>query len=612
MTISNAELRNRTAQYLRIKAADRDLDDADASFIDSQITDLLAELTDRGLNWWSAGSIPEEAVFPLTQIAASRCCTPFGKAGQGYEAGYQMGLDALQRIFPTVAVEATSTVTTVQLRNRVLEYLRVLASDTNSPIVDKAIREANLAFAELGLSVGSENATPVEYVEAMVWAVAERVAPAFEKEGYGGGFDRAVSLLERLVSSDPVDTDATILNSKLATRILEFLGQRASDRNTPRAQKALRDVYFELTAQGLATWSDDATPMRASHAMVLAGAHRAAPAFGVTPPEIWRTRAEEILRGVFANVAVEATSTLTTAQLRARVLEFVRVQASDTNTPIVDKAIREAVNSFAEIGLSVGAENATPIELAQPVVWAVAERVAPAFNRAGYDGGFAKALDALEQLVASSANDSGSTVSNANLVIRVLEFLGQRSSDRNTPRAQKALRDVYNELYGSGLATWADDATPSKAAHGVVLATAHRLSTAFGIAPNQAWRAQAELLLRRVYATAAVESGSTLTTTNIRNRVSEHLMVPVSDTVTPKIDKAINDAQAMLREQGVSWWPSSAIPLVAARGLTLVVSGLVGPSLERPTASADYEAGMMMLRGLKPSADIEEMRVLYY
>lgn len=109
MTITYAELRNRIAEHLTIKAEDMDLSDADAAKIDGRVTTMMAFLRERGLMWWATDAIPEACVDALTMIGAARTCALFGKQGQGYEGGDPVGRAMLAEIKPSADIETVKT-----------------------------------------------------------------------------------------------------------------------------------------------------------------------------------------------------------------------------------------------------------------------------------------------------------------------------------------------------------------------------------------------------------------------------------------------------------------------------------------------------------------------
>ena len=108
MTITSADLRLRVAEYLRVKAVDRDLADEDAEKIDNAIDDAFAELRERGLLWWADDAIPQACAFALTLIVSAQACAKFGKAGQGYEPGDADGRLRLGALKASAVTETTS------------------------------------------------------------------------------------------------------------------------------------------------------------------------------------------------------------------------------------------------------------------------------------------------------------------------------------------------------------------------------------------------------------------------------------------------------------------------------------------------------------------------
>lgn len=107
-TITNIQLRDRVAEYIKVKAVDVELDDESAAKIDQGIEDALAELLERGLVWWADNAIPKSCAFSMTIIVAAQVCAKFGKSEQGYEGGDSEGRARL------VGLKQSTTLETVQ------------------------------------------------------------------------------------------------------------------------------------------------------------------------------------------------------------------------------------------------------------------------------------------------------------------------------------------------------------------------------------------------------------------------------------------------------------------------------------------------------------------
>jgi hypothetical protein len=112
---------------------------------------------------------------------------------------------------------------------------------------------------------------------------------------------------------------------------------------------------------------------------------------------------------------------------------------------------------------------------------------------------------------------------------------------------------------------------------------------------------------------------ATITKTQLRERVAEHLKVkaidrPLSAEHASKIDDAIDDARAELRELGLCWWGANAIPQSCAFALKLIVSAQACIGVGK--AGQGYESGDVdgrtRLAKLKPPADINPVRVDYF
>ena len=110
MTITAADIRDRIAERLNVKAVEMALADEDASKIDTHVGFMLAELKERGLVWWADDAIPEAVVFALTLIGAAQTCTLFGKAGKGHESGDMDGRSRLASLKPSALIEHAKAV----------------------------------------------------------------------------------------------------------------------------------------------------------------------------------------------------------------------------------------------------------------------------------------------------------------------------------------------------------------------------------------------------------------------------------------------------------------------------------------------------------------------
>lgn len=108
MALTKAQLRERVAKHLKIKAIDVPLSAEHASEIDDAIDDSRAELKELGLCWWGSEAIPQSCVFALTLIIAAQACTQVGKAGQGYEAGDGDGRTRLAKLKPSTDISTVA------------------------------------------------------------------------------------------------------------------------------------------------------------------------------------------------------------------------------------------------------------------------------------------------------------------------------------------------------------------------------------------------------------------------------------------------------------------------------------------------------------------------
>lgn len=110
-----------------------------------------------------------------------------------------------------------------------------------------------------------------------------------------------------------------------------------------------------------------------------------------------------------------------------------------------------------------------------------------------------------------------------------------------------------------------------------------------------------------------------LTKVQLRERIARHLKLSSQDieldaSTAHRIDEAIDDASAELRERGLCWWGEDEVPQPVVFPMTLIVSAQVCTSFGR--AGQGYEAGdgdgRSRLSTLKTSADITPVRVSYF
>lgn len=101
MALTNAQLRERVADHLRISAVDRVLSAERAQKIDDAIDDAFAHLREIKLLWWADDAIPQSCATALKLGVGAIACTSVGKAGQGYEQGWDACLAMLSRLKTT-------------------------------------------------------------------------------------------------------------------------------------------------------------------------------------------------------------------------------------------------------------------------------------------------------------------------------------------------------------------------------------------------------------------------------------------------------------------------------------------------------------------------------
>lgn len=112
---------------------------------------------------------------------------------------------------------------------------------------------------------------------------------------------------------------------------------------------------------------------------------------------------------------------------------------------------------------------------------------------------------------------------------------------------------------------------------------------------------------------------ATITKVQLRERIASHLKIaspdmPLDAANAQKIDDALDDATAELREKGLCWWPENAIPQACVFAMTLIVSAQACAKVGK--AGQGYEPGdsdgRSRLAQLKPSADIKTLQPEYY
>jgi hypothetical protein len=92
MSYTNAQLRNRVAEDLGVKATDQELSDEIAAKIEDRIDTVTAMYREQGLFWWADDAIPDAVVEGLTLVMCAWACASVRKAGQGHEEKLMPGL----------------------------------------------------------------------------------------------------------------------------------------------------------------------------------------------------------------------------------------------------------------------------------------------------------------------------------------------------------------------------------------------------------------------------------------------------------------------------------------------------------------------------------------
>lgn len=112
---------------------------------------------------------------------------------------------------------------------------------------------------------------------------------------------------------------------------------------------------------------------------------------------------------------------------------------------------------------------------------------------------------------------------------------------------------------------------------------------------------------------------ASITKVQLRQRVAEHLKIASPDmeldaSSASRIDTAIDDASAELREKGLCWWGPNAIPQSCVFAMTLIVAAQACTKFGK--AGQGYEPGdsdgRSRLAQIKQSADIQILAVDYF
>jgi len=109
MTYTVAQLRNRVAEDLGIKAQDQELSDEEAAKIEDRYTSTHAYFVEKGLFWWPAATIPAPVFEGLVFVMVARCCAAVRKLGQGHEEKELPGLAMIAAVKPAAKVETLRT-----------------------------------------------------------------------------------------------------------------------------------------------------------------------------------------------------------------------------------------------------------------------------------------------------------------------------------------------------------------------------------------------------------------------------------------------------------------------------------------------------------------------
>lgn len=109
MSKTNAELRDRVAKDLGLKAQDQELSDELSGEIEGRIVTARAHYAEVGLFWWADDAIPDAVFDPLAALMCALCCAAVRKAGQGHEEKLPPALAAIASLKPSARVETLRT-----------------------------------------------------------------------------------------------------------------------------------------------------------------------------------------------------------------------------------------------------------------------------------------------------------------------------------------------------------------------------------------------------------------------------------------------------------------------------------------------------------------------
>lgn len=109
MTATTAQLRDRVAKDLGIKAVDEELSDELAATIEEGIGDWTAHYRELGLFWWPDNAIPNQCVAGLRMVMCALVCASVRKAGQGHEQKLEPGLAMIAGLKPSATIDTLRT-----------------------------------------------------------------------------------------------------------------------------------------------------------------------------------------------------------------------------------------------------------------------------------------------------------------------------------------------------------------------------------------------------------------------------------------------------------------------------------------------------------------------
>lgn len=109
MPFTHAQLRDRVAEDLGLKATDQELSDDIAQKIEERIATVTAMYREQGLFWWPTDAIPDAVVEGLSLVMCAWACAGVRKANQGHEEKLTPGLAMIAALKPAATLDTLRT-----------------------------------------------------------------------------------------------------------------------------------------------------------------------------------------------------------------------------------------------------------------------------------------------------------------------------------------------------------------------------------------------------------------------------------------------------------------------------------------------------------------------